>query len=192
MPRYNPEKREQLAEQMRADIMQCYIRLAAETGDVSMERLAAEVGIAKGTLYLYYKTKADLLRAALALGRSRMLEQMTGTLNKPIPAPEKIEQYARWMMEEFREHRLLRMEYLRNNNQPPLPKNVVAIDILSKIIEQGIKEKTIREMNVEDIVFLIRSSLIGQFAYLLREGKELDIERSMFMFKDIIIRGILR
>ena len=192
MPRYNPEKREQLAEQMRADIMQCYIRLAAETGDVSMERLAAEVGIAKGTLYLYYKTKADLLRAALALGRSRMLERMTETLNEPISAPEKIEQYARWMMEEFREHRLLRMEYLRNNNQPPLPKNVVAIDILSKIIEQGIKEKTIREMNVEDVVFLIRSSLIGQFAYLLREGKELDIERSMFMFKDIIIRGILR
>ena len=192
MPRYNPEKREQLAEQMRADIMQCYIRLAAETGDVSMERLAAEVGIAKGTLYLYYKTKADLLRAALALGRSRMLERMTETLNEPISAPEKIEQYARWMMEEFREHRLLRMEYLRNNNQPPLPKNVVAFDILSKIIEQGIKEKTIREMNVEDVVFLIRSSLIGQFAYLLREGKELDIERSMFMFKDIIIRGILR
>ena len=192
MPRYNPEKREQLAEQMRADIMQCYIRLAAETGDVSMERLVAEVGIAKGTLYLYYKTKADLLRSALALGRSRMLERMTETLNEPIPAPEKIEQYARWMMEEFREHRLLRMEYLRNNNQPPLPKNVVAFDILSKIIEQGIKEKTIREMNVEDVVFLIRSSLIGQFAYLLREGKELDIERSMFMFKDIIIRGILR
>jgi AcrR family transcriptional regulator len=192
MPRYKPEKREQLAEQMRADIMQCYIRLAAESGDVSMERLAAEVGIAKGTLYLYYKTKADLLRAALALGRSRMLEKMTGTLNKPISAPEKLEQYARWMMEEFREHRLLRMEYLRNNNQPPLPKNVVAFDILSKIIEQGIKEKTIREMNVEDVVFLIRSSLIGQFAYLLREGKELDIERSMFMFKDIIIRGILR
>lgn len=192
MPRYNPEKREQLAEQMRADIMRCYTRLAAETGDVSMERLAAEVGIAKGTLYLYYKTKADLLRAALALGRSRMLERMAETLNQPIPAPEKIEQYARWMMEEFREHRLLRMEYLRNNNQPPLPKNVVAFDILSKIIEQGIKEKTIREMNVEDVVFLIRSSLIGQFAYLLRDGKELDIERSMFMFKDIILRGILR
>jgi hypothetical protein len=121
-----------------------------------------------------------------------MLERMTETLNKPIPAPEKIEQYARWMMEEFREHRLLRMEYLRNNNQPPLPKNVVAFDILSKIIEQGIKEKTIREMNVEDVVFLIRSSLIGQFAYLLREGKELDVERAIFMFKDVILRGILR
>ena len=192
MPRYNPEKREQLAEQMRADILRCYTRLAAENGDVSMERLAAEVGIAKGTLYLYYKTKADLLRAALALGRSRMLERMTETLHKSISAPEKIEEYARWMMEEFRDHRLLRMEYLRNNNEQPLPKNVAAFEILSKIIEQGIQEKTIRNMNVEDIVFLIRSSLIGQFAYLLREGKELDMERSIFMFKDVILRGILR
>lgn len=192
MPRYNPEKREQLAEQMRADILRCYIRLAAEIGDVSMERLASEVGIAKGTLYLYYKTKADLLRAALALGRSRMLERMTETLNKSISAPEKIEEYARWMMEEFRDHRLLRMEYLRNNNEQPLPKNVAAFEILSKIIEQGIQEQTIRPMNVEDIVFLIRSSLIGQFAYLLREGRELDMDRSIFMFKDVILRGILR
>lgn len=192
MPRYNPEKREQLAEQMRADIMKCYARLAATNADVSMERLASEVGIAKGTLYLYYATKADLQRAALAIGRKRMLELMTETLNKDISAPEKLEQYARLMMEEFREHRLLRMEYLRNNNQPPLPKNVVAFEILSKIIQQGIDEKTIRDINVEDAVFLIRSSLIGQFAYLLREGRELDIDRAMFMFKDVILRGILR
>ena len=75
---------------------------------------------------------------------------------------------------------------------PPLPKNVMAFEILSKIIEQGIQERTIRDMNVEDLVFLIRSSLIGQFAYLLREGKELDMERSIFMFKDVILRGVLR
>lgn len=192
MPRYNPEKREQLAEQMRTDIMKCYVRLAATDADVSMERLASEVGIAKGTLYLYYKTKADLQRAALAIGRKRMLERMNETLNQPISAPEKLEQYARWMMDEFRDHRLLRMEYLRNNNQPPLPKNVEAFDILAKIIQQGIEEKTLRDVNVEDVVFLIRSSLIGQFAYLLREGRELDIEQAIFMFKDVILRGIVR
>ena len=192
MPRYNQEKREQLAEQMRTTIVEAYVRLADRNINISMESLAAEVGIAKGTLYLYYKTKNDLQRAALAEGRKRMLERMMQTLNSPLSAPEKLCEFVRWMMEEFCRHRLLRMEYLRNNNQPPLPRNVVAIEILTKIIQQGVDEKDFRDVNVDDTVFLIRSSIIGQFVFLLRDEKELDVERAMFMFKDITLRGILR
>lgn len=192
MPRYNQEKREQLAEQMRTTIVEAYVRLADRNINISMESLAAEVGIAKGTLYLYYKTKNELQRAALAEGRKRMLERMMQTLNSPLSAPEKLCEFVRWMMEEFCRHRLLRMEYLRNNNQPPLPRNVVAIEILTKIIQQGVDEKDFRDVNVDDTVFLIRSSIIGQFVFLLRDEKELDVERAMFMFKDITLRGILR
>ena len=192
MPRYNQEKREQLAEQMRTTIVEAYVRLADRNINISMESLAAEVGIAKGTLYLYYKTKNDLQRAALAEGRKRMLERMMQTLNSPLSAPEKLCEFVRWMMEEFCRHRLLRMEYLRNNNQPPLPRNVVAIEILTKIIQQGVDEKDFRDVNVDDTVFLIRSSIIGHFVFLLRDEKELDVERAMFMFKDITLRGILR
>ncbi|MBR2427110.1 MAG: TetR/AcrR family transcriptional regulator [Lentisphaeria bacterium] len=192
MPRYNQEKREQLAEQMRTTIVEAYVRLADRNINISMESLAAEVGIAKGTLYLYFKTKDELQRAALAEGRKRMLERMMQTLNSPLSAPEKLCEFVRWMMEEFCRHRLLRMEYLRNNNQPPLPRNVVAIEILTKIIQQGVDEKDFRDVNVADTVFLIRSSIIGQFVFLLRDEKELDLERAMFMFKDITLRGILR
>ena len=192
MPRYNQEKRELLAEQMRTLIVETYVRLANQNINISMEYLASETGIAKGTLYLYFKTKDELQRAALAEGRKRMLERMMQTLNSPLSAPEKLCEFVRWMMEEFCRHRLLRMEYLRNNNQPPLPRNVVAIEILTKIIQQGVDEKDFRDVDVDDTVFLIRSSIIGQFIFLLHDEKELDVERAMFMFKDITLRGILR
>lgn len=191
MPRYNQEKREQLAEQMRTLIVETYVRLANQNINISMEYLAAEAGIAKGTLYLYFKTKDELQRAALAESRKVMLERMTQTLNSPLSAPEKLMQYVQWMMEEFCQHRLLRLEYLRNNNQPPLPKNIKGIEILTKIIQQGVNEKSFRDVPVDDTVILIRASIIGQFMFLLRSDLELDLEKAMSLFKDIILRGLL-
>ena len=191
MPRYNQEKREQLAEQMRTLIVETYVRLANQNINISMEYLAAEAGIAKGTLYLYFKTKDELQRAALAESRKVMLERMTQTLNSPLSAPEKLMQYVQWMMEEFCQHRLLRLEYLRNNNQPPLPKNIKGIEILTKIIQQGVNEKSFRDVPVDDTVILIRASIIGQFMFLLRSDLELEQEKAMSLFKDIILRGLL-
>ena len=191
MPRYNQEKREQLAEQMRTLIVETYVRLANQNINISMEYLAAEAGIAKGTLYLYFKTKDELQRAALAESRKVMLERMTQTLNSPLSAPEKLMQYVQWMMEEFCQHRLLRLEYLRNNNQPPLPKNIKGIEILTKIIQQGVDEKSFRDVPVDDTVILIRASIIGQFMFLLRSDLELEQEKAMSLFKDIILRGLL-
>lgn len=191
MPRYNQEKREQLAEQMRTLIVETYVRLANQNINISMEYLAAEAGIAKGTLYLYFKTKDELQRAALAESRKVMLERMTQTLNSPLSAPEKLMQYVQWMMEEFCQHRLLRLEYLRNNNQPPLPKNIKGIEILTKIIQQGVDEKSFRDVPVDDTVILIRASIIGQFMFLLRSDLELDLEKALALFKDIILRGLL-
>lgn len=191
MPRYNQEKREQLAEQMRTLIVETYVRLANQNINISMEYLAAEAGIAKGTLYLYFKTKDELQRAALAESRKVMLERMTQTLNSPLSAPEKLMQYVQWMMEEFCQHRLLRLEYLRNNNQPPLPKNIKGIEILTKIIQQGVNEKSFRDVPVDDTVILIRASIIGQFMFLLRSDLELDLEKALALFKDIILRGLL-
>ena len=191
MPRYNQEKRELLAEQMRTLIVETYVRLANQNINISMEYLAAEAGIAKGTLYLYFKTKDELQRAALAESRKVMLERMTQTLNSPLSAPEKLMQYVQWMMEEFCQHRLLRLEYLRNNNQPPLPKNIKGIEILTKIIQQGVNEKSFRDVPVDDTVILIRASIIGQFMFLLRSDLELDLEKALALFKDIILRGLL-
>ncbi|NJK33082.1 MAG: helix-turn-helix transcriptional regulator [Deltaproteobacteria bacterium] len=52
----------------RAAILDVATRLFGEKGyrDTSMDEIAAEVGVAKGTLYLYFPQKLDLLFAATA------------------------------------------------------------------------------------------------------------------------------
>jgi AcrR family transcriptional regulator len=58
----------------RTAIIETAARLFAEHGyaDCEMDRLAGELGIAKGTLYLYFKSKEELFLASVDLGMSQL------------------------------------------------------------------------------------------------------------------------
>ena len=57
MPRLTPENKEFHTAQMRENICRVFAEMFAAKGDVSMEHLAERVGIAKGTIYNYFKAK---------------------------------------------------------------------------------------------------------------------------------------
>ncbi len=65
-----PDRREE----RRLAIVQVGARLFADLGyaDCEMERVAAELGIAKGTLYLYFKSKEELFYACVDTGMRQM------------------------------------------------------------------------------------------------------------------------
>src|SRR5262245_62893981 len=58
----------------RQEIVETAAPLFAELGyaDCDMERVAASIGIAKGTLYLYFPGKQDLFFACVDAGMSQM------------------------------------------------------------------------------------------------------------------------
>jgi len=62
----------------RESIQQAVIRLMCREGlkSVTMERVAQEVGIAKGTVYLHYRDKQDLLEAVKDAALEPMIEEM--------------------------------------------------------------------------------------------------------------------
>ena len=64
MPRLCRQTREHLTSVMRAEIRAEFVRLSAERQagqSVTMEDVANSLGIAKGTIYLYYRTKDELV-----------------------------------------------------------------------------------------------------------------------------------
>ena len=190
MPRYSKEKREQLTDQMRSAIRTSVARLCAETGDVSMERVAQDAGIAKGTIYLYYKTKLELIRDVLNANREIMLARIEEMIKTTDPPEEQLRLYARIMMEEFQKNRHLRTEFIRSSGLPALPRNIRGIEMLNCILQSGIERGVFRPVPVEDTVTFIRASLIGQFRFLLMERKNIDIERAMNVFEDMVLRAL--
>lgn len=68
MPRVAAARREQYAAGRRDQILEAALRVFADKGfaETTMDEVAADAGLAKGSLYVYFPTKEDLLRKLLS------------------------------------------------------------------------------------------------------------------------------
>lgn len=83
MPRVAASKREQYAEARARHILEAALRVFSHRGfaEATMEEVAAEAGVAKGSLYLYFPSKEDLLdklvhRSDLLPNLAELLDQV--------------------------------------------------------------------------------------------------------------------
>ncbi len=92
--------------QRRLSIIEAAARLFADLGynDCEMERVASEIGIAKGTLYLYFKGKQELFYACVDLGMSQMQQAVLGAAEKILDPFERISLAIRAYLDFFEQH----------------------------------------------------------------------------------------
>jgi AcrR family transcriptional regulator len=61
----------------------------------SVDVIAREAGVAKGTVYLYFKSKAELLVQAVVVEKSRFFEALKPILAPEVSPPERVRAYLR-------------------------------------------------------------------------------------------------
>jgi AcrR family transcriptional regulator len=59
----------------------------------SLEEVARESGIAKGTVYVHFKNKAELLVHVLAEEKKRYVERFLPLFSEPLPPAERLQRY---------------------------------------------------------------------------------------------------
>ncbi len=93
--------REQKKQQTRQAIMQAAVKLFSEKGfeKTSIEELAREAGIGKGTIYSYFQTKTDILHAFCEDELDCLHQELTGNADKEIPI---LQQMVAIYMSEFK------------------------------------------------------------------------------------------
>jgi TetR/AcrR family transcriptional regulator len=70
---------------------------------VTMDEIAADVGLAKPSLYYYYPAKEHLFRAVISQEQKTFLQEVTLTVKKKCPASHKLREYAALRVRLFRE-----------------------------------------------------------------------------------------
>ncbi len=70
---------------------------------VTMDEIAADVGLAKPSLYYYYPTKESLFRAVIAHEHAHFLQKMNALLNERMPPDELLRKYVEMRFQLFRE-----------------------------------------------------------------------------------------
>lgn len=69
--------------------------------EVRMDDIAAEAVVAKGTLYLHFKTKEELYAALLVTGGQRLLKQLEEKLSAPDTPERKLEKFVQHVVAFF-------------------------------------------------------------------------------------------
>lgn len=91
-PHTRLSKKDVVAEFRRTEILDAARRVFASRGfaDATVDEVAREAGIAKGTIYLYYRSKGDVYAAAALEGMRALHEQLVAAVGSAPTAHEKV------------------------------------------------------------------------------------------------------
>jgi AcrR family transcriptional regulator len=184
----------------REAILASAVTLFAQQGyaDTEMEAIAVAAGVAKGTLYRYFKNKEELFLAAVDRSFERLTEFVVESivcLDEPVAIIRtSFRAIARFchknpvVMELLAEERSAfrdrpaRHLLHRNKNRP----------FFAEIVRRGIEQGTFREVDpnavVQTLVYLMQGLILGS----RQEGNSGELVPRADQAVDLILNGLLR
>lgn len=157
MPK-SKERCQEIREEMRNTILQKSLLYFARNGfaGTKISDLSRNIGIAQGTIYVYFESKEELFREILKLADySQMLKRMKQLTNLPISAAKKLHILSETVMKRLKEDEsfaamaALNTQMLLEKNQLYSSEETIyqteLYEYTAKLIEQGQKEKTMAE-----------------------------------------------
>lgn len=177
---------------------------------ISMNEIAKQAGMSKGTLFNYYKTKEDLFMTVLLVGYRKYFTNLTGFLtDHPLSS---IDDFKKFLLGETKNlivnyTALIRLNALRapilesNSNLEETLSNRQKLyktsEKLSSLIHQQTKELSVNEINH---IFVIQSAIVSglmnlagleKFDYQPTGQKLTDFEIDIVKEAQIVFRGYL-
>jgi TetR/AcrR family transcriptional regulator len=176
----------------------------APSGDKgTMDDVAKKVELSKGTLYLYFKNKTDLLYAIAEKGVDLLHDSFSKVLKPDLTGREQLsdigDEFVRFV-EDYPKHfeLILRFEltghHTKEGNQTLLMEP--ALSLLREVLVRGQKDGTIRDdLSENEIVIILWSGMIGLMQSILRreiyiDHYKVDYKRVIKGHYRIIMKGI--
>ncbi|MEW6298769.1 MAG: TetR/AcrR family transcriptional regulator, partial [Thermodesulfobacteriota bacterium] len=137
-------------------------------------RVAEEARVAKGTIYLYFHNKDELLKAAVEQGIENFTTQLRAEVAAAVTPIEKLQRLVEASLELSDSHRdffkmlLLERNFLAASPHHPeaahmLDLYLAHIHFIAEIIAQGVRAGVLRPHNVEAAAFALNEAMRGCF-----------------------------
>lgn len=158
-------------------ILEAALKLFVEFGfhDTPTSKIAKEAGIANGTLFYFFPTKDELVKALYIELKSRMSNYIHECIREEKTTKGILKAYysavLHWALKHKTEFRFIEQfnssPYLKQIAEEEIQKHIKPVlDLLKK----GIKEKIIKPMDVDIIFTLISGHTFSINQYLLAKG----------------------
>ena len=129
--------------------------------DATIDDIAREAGVAKGTVYLYFKSKHEIYFGALRDGVEMLIQQMRTEAAQPGSAKEKLRNLIATKMAFFEEHRdffqILQSEVGRVEATMSECKDLYFEQsrIIEKVLQEGVREGSLQKLNTKKTAFAV-------------------------------------
>jgi AcrR family transcriptional regulator len=195
-------RKELLSEWRHHEVLEAACRIFARLGysATNVEDIAKEAGMAKGTIYLYFKSKEEVFAAVLA----RDLECLTSQTIEGMSAAENFAERLSIFLN-------LRLAYLQNNqdflrvyfaefgsrgSRSTLISEVIdtkhrrSVECMRRCLEEAISRNEIRNVPVEAAAFAIFDLAKGFAERHLRGWSHLTSEEDLAFTRELILKGL--
>lgn len=177
----------------------------AENGDKgTMDDVAQKVELSKGTLYLYFKNKTDLLYAIAENGVNLLYKYFSKVIKAELNGREQLsdlgDEFVRFV-EDYPKHfeLILRFEVTDPQSKDGSETNLLmepALAVLREVLIRGQQDGTIRnDLSENEIVIILWSQMLGLMQSMLRKERyieryKVDLKRMIKGHYRIIMKGI--
>jgi AcrR family transcriptional regulator len=199
MARKRTGHRSQWEDFCRKGIRDAVVRVLARSGPggLTMERVASEAGLAKGTLYLYYKDKQHLLESVKEASLQPLRASLFGLLDGEAPPRRKLEDLVHGHLKYFDENReffrvllwerrLLEAHSKRHQSDPYR----TYVEKIAAVIRQGIERGDFRPVDPVKVAAMLMEADIAVIGQRLWSETPGPVEDDARLLLDVFLNGI--
>jgi AcrR family transcriptional regulator len=182
-------------------LMKIVVQVLSREGlnGVTMDIVAREAGVAKGTLYTYFRNKQDLVKEAIEVTIMPMVEMLTGILDSDLPPDRKLTSMTLNHLLYYEKHRDFfsifvhdrqaasqRLKRYRSCHYQQF------IETVARVIEEGIQLKIFRHLDPNKVAAMLVEADIAVIFQRLLSDHSGPVERDAALITDIFLHGIQR
>lgn len=197
-------KEEMLREFRVREILEAACRVVSRHGfqGATVDRVAEEAKIAKGTIYLYFRTKDALFKAAVEQGMENFTDQIRAEITEVKTPLEKIVRLVEASLElsdskrDFFKMLLLERNFLAASPRHPEATHMLDlyldyIRLIEETIQEGVKAGVLRHHNTEALAFALNECIRGCFQQRALGLTARSAAEDANILLDLLMHGVL-
>ncbi len=204
-PAPRPTKKEMVTAFRTREILSAARQVLEQRGleAMTMEEIAGAAGLAKGTLYLYFQSKNDLIEALISQVGENILVDLEAILAEPGTPADKVRGVAALLLDYLTREQVLFPIYARNL----LKKGQGAgkgfwrrlqereekfVTLITRLFAQGIEDGQFIAADPRLLTFLFRGLIRGIGYYQLAEGPKMTVKEALPVLLTLLSSGLAR
>ena len=199
------KSKEELVQEFRTrEIEAAAVRVLADKGlaGATMRAIAEEAGVAKGTIYLYFQNRADLLQRAADGTYTELLERLESVLGKDLRFGQKVQTLVLTLLDFVDSHRDFFRLYLAIRyggsdvaegsrlQRPRISQYQTYLKRLAEFLETAIDPSLEPALDPDKLAFFMSEAINAVLIHRLEEADPAPAEREAQWITDLLLHGM--